>query len=280
MPNPEGGYPNVLLFNSGSSLGAGTACYSGNFGWTEAVFDLSAYSGLVQIMFRFGSDAGVTGEGWYVDDIWVGNTLTGTNVEVHPADGATVTFANVTNRGITSMDISDSGPAVPPGHAAVPETGDIYCELITDAVFTGTADLCIDYDESGVVGNEDRVVLMHHDGAEWADITSSLDTEADRVCGASTTFSPFMVAVKLSCCDGKVGDANASGDADPTIGDITVLIDMLFLSEEEVQCLPEADVNQSGGVDPIADDITISDITLLIDYMFISEPQLTLYDCL
>jgi hypothetical protein len=82
------------------------------------------------------------------------------------------------------------------------------------------------------------------------------------------------------CCTGKVGDANLqSGDA-PTIGDITSIIDMLFITTEEVNCLAEADVNQSGGLFPTRLDITIGDITLLIDHLFIAGPDnLPLPDC-
>ena len=68
---PEGGYPNSIIDNPVSPFAPETPCYSGSFGWTQAVFDLSAYSGLVQIMFRFGSDGYVNEEGWYVDDVQV-----------------------------------------------------------------------------------------------------------------------------------------------------------------------------------------------------------------
>jgi hypothetical protein len=80
-----------------------------------------------------------------------------------------------------------------------------------------------------------------------------------------------------SCCVGKVGDANNSGDDNATIGDITAIIDMLFVSFEDVDCLAEADVNQSGGPNPVRADVTIGDITKLIDHLFINEQPLP--DC-
>jgi hypothetical protein len=47
-----------------------------------------------------------------------------------------------------------------------------------------------------------------------------------------------------------------------------------------VNCLAEADVNQSGGLFPTRLDITIGDITLLIDHLFIAGPDnLPLPDC-
>ena len=37
----------------------------------QETFDLSEYSGVVRLIFRFSSDAIYTGEGWYIDDIEV-----------------------------------------------------------------------------------------------------------------------------------------------------------------------------------------------------------------
>ena len=67
--HPVGGYPYTAVYFPGSPLMSGTSCYSGTQDWQEATFDLSAYSGVVQVMFRFASDTYTTGEGWYIDDI-------------------------------------------------------------------------------------------------------------------------------------------------------------------------------------------------------------------
>jgi len=86
-----------------------------------------------------------------------------------------------------------------------------------------------------------------------------------------------------TCCVGRVGDANGAGGDEPTISDISVMIDAKFISGDPsvIACLPEADVNQSGGANPTPDDITISDISTLIDYLFITGPQTAvLNDCL
>lgn len=66
---PEGGYPYTIIENPANPLGAETPCYSGIHDWTQEIFDLSMYSGVVQIMFRFGIDGAVTEEGWYIDDV-------------------------------------------------------------------------------------------------------------------------------------------------------------------------------------------------------------------
>ena len=77
------------------------------------------------------------------------------------------------------------------------------------------------------------------------------------------------------CCVGYVGDANGSGDPEPTIGDISAMIDAKFIAvscDGLITCFSEADVNQSGGLNPDCNDITIGDISILIDYLFITFP--------
>ena len=63
---PFGGYP--LDFLAGLAYGSG---YSGiSDGWRPAVFDLTPHiSADVRVRFLFGSDAGVTAPGWYIDDV-------------------------------------------------------------------------------------------------------------------------------------------------------------------------------------------------------------------
>ncbi|MCD6249657.1 MAG: hypothetical protein J7J98_04915 [candidate division Zixibacteria bacterium] len=86
-----------------------------------------------------------------------------------------------------------------------------------------------------------------------------------------------------TCCQGRVGDANGVGGDEPTIGDISVMIDAKFITgacDGIIGCLKEADINQSGGADPTCNDITIGDISMLIDYLFITGSSLGLADCL
>lgn len=105
----------------------------------------------------------------------------------------------------------------------------------------------------------------------------------------SNTYALYIV----DCCIGEVGNVNLSGTGTPaqelpTIGDITMLIDYLFVRETpgDLPCLEEADVNRS--YTPVGDppqplrgsDITIGDIAYLINYLFISGPEnVNLFDC-
>ena len=78
------------------------------------------------------------------------------------------------------------------------------------------------------------------------------------------------------CCQGRVGDANGSCTDEPTIGDISVMIDARFISgtcDGLITCFEEADVNQSAVGEATCNDMTIGDISFLIDYLFISGPE-------
>ena len=86
----------------------------------------------------------------------------------------------------------------------------------------------------------------------------------------------IVVAVATSgkpdtCCVGHVGDVNGIGGDGCTIGDISTLVDFLFISQNPavINCILEADVNQSGGCSATVSDITIGDVSELIMYCYI-----------
>ncbi len=117
------------------------------------------------------------------------NTPAGANrvVQVAPA---TLTFEMVDQAGTTTVTTSATGPPLPSGFSlGTPPT---YFEISTTAVFSGFVDVCIDY--TGIVfGDEASLRLLHFDGVAFADVTTSLDTTTDVICGRSATLSPFVV---------------------------------------------------------------------------------------
>lgn len=93
--DPVGGYPHRITDNPASPFAPDTPCYGETDGWEPAVFDLSAYTGEnIRIRFRFGSDAYVTEEGWYID-----------NVRITYHDDASWTW----------LDVATSGSLAAPG---------------------------------------------------------------------------------------------------------------------------------------------------------------------
>ena len=102
--------------------------------------------------------------------------------------------------------------------------------------------------------------------------TIDFTTEVTDLAGATTSM-PLILDVQGGCCVGIVGDANGIGGDEPTIGDISVLINAKFITgicDGIVVCLTEGDINQTGGPNATCDDITIGDISILIDHLFIS----------
>ncbi len=99
---------------------------------------------------------------------------------------------------------------------------------------------------------------------------------------SGVTGEAFWLVKIGSCCNGRVGDVNGSGDDEPTIGDVSVLIDAMFVSVDPsmLPCYPEADINQSGGSEPLWADITIGDLSMLIDYLFVSIGSFDLGECM
>ncbi len=86
---PIGGYPFTIVNNPASPFEFDTPCFGGTGGWERVTFDLSAYGGQeVRFRFRFGSDAYVVDEGWYVDDVTVGPLTTADFwLSAHPSNG-------------------------------------------------------------------------------------------------------------------------------------------------------------------------------------------------
>jgi hypothetical protein len=67
---PIDDYPFTVLEFGDTPL-AGQGVFSGERDWKRVVADLSGYTGLVRLRFRFVSDSTVTREGWYIDDVVV-----------------------------------------------------------------------------------------------------------------------------------------------------------------------------------------------------------------
>ncbi len=261
---PEGGYPRTIIANSSSPFEPDTPCYSASKDWTEAVFDLSSFSGVVQIMFRLGTDGGASEEGWYVDDVEIAgpNTPVGTPSSVEPMPGCNITFDQVTGAGNTAVVTTGSGPTLPEGYQPVPVSPTTYFDITTSATYTGDIEICLAYDDAAVTGDEAKVKLLHYDGSEWIDVTSSLDTSGDVVCGVTSSLSTFLIAEKLGCClPPTVGDLDQSGVVD--ISDVSVLVDNQFISLTPLVCEAEGDLDFTGVVD-------VTDLSILIDNQFLT----------
>ncbi|MGZ5033481.1 MAG: DUF7948 domain-containing protein [Usitatibacter sp.] len=128
------------------------------------------------------------------------NTPTGSSVTVTPiaspsgTSPVAVTFASVSQSGETAVVIN---PGVPPGAPTTRfELGNpsVYYDISTTALYTAPVTICISY--AGVNFNGSPK-LYHFEGqpATPVDITTTVDTAGQIVCGEASSLSPFALMV-------------------------------------------------------------------------------------
>jgi len=128
-----------------------------------------------------------------------GDTPAGNNVVVTESN-VTLTYSQVTSGGDTTITTSSSGTQPPSGFKLGNQT--IYYNISTTATFSGSFEICIQYDEATIQGSESRLKLMHFvDGQGWVDTTTSLDIVNNIICGQATSFSQFLMVTEPSIQD-------------------------------------------------------------------------------
>jgi len=103
----------------------------------------------------------------------------------------TVTFSNVISIGQTDIisQTGNPGGSAPSGF----RMRGYFVDVSTTATYTGPIEVCINY--TGIIsGNEDNLRLMHRSGSQWEDVTTSLDTNNNILCGQVTHLSWFGIA--------------------------------------------------------------------------------------
>jgi hypothetical protein len=130
------------------------------------------------------------------------NTPAGVDIVVQPPDDAcqspaTLTFSNVTSGGFTSLSYGDSCPDLPAGY--LPGNPSTCYEFATTASFKNTVEICIGYDEKGLAGPDRNLRMLYYDTLlippDWLDVSSSVDTLKNVICGLSSALGKIMLAV-------------------------------------------------------------------------------------
>ncbi|MBX3069362.1 MAG: hypothetical protein KF883_02540 [Thermomicrobiales bacterium] len=129
------------------------------------------------------------------------NTQPGQNVVVSAGPG-TLTFANVTSPGVTTV-----AQTLPPGTLPDSSVFDIangtYYDISTTATFSPPVTVCLPSSSAS-----DR--LLHFTGGAWVDITSPGSPSGGQICGVTGSLSPFAVVPLL----GWTGDDDDDDDDD------------------------------------------------------------------
>ena len=141
-----------------------------------------------------------------------------------------------------------------------------------------------DCDNCPSIANSDQVDLDGDGEGDACDSDDDDDTVDDVTDNCPYVYNPGQEDSNSdgrgdACsCVGTTGNANCDPADEVSIGDVSTLIDNLFITGAPLGCIEEADVNQSGGVAPTEEDVTIGDVSMLIDHLFISRDPLP--DCL
>lgn len=124
-----------------------------------------------------------------------GNTPAGSNVSVGPLSGITLIFSGVTHEGQTTVASSTSGPTPPSGFKlGSPPT---YYSISTTAEFVPPVEVCINYDDTQFK-NEKNLKLLHFENGQWVNVTTSLDTTNNKICGSVSSFSELALMENVS----------------------------------------------------------------------------------
>ncbi len=148
----------------------------------------------------FGITSGPDGNIWFTEFnsdkigrlyISAPNTPTGNNINYNE-NNVSLTYSSVLSSGNTAITTSQTGNQPPTGfRLGNPPT---YYNISTTAVFSGNVQVCIDYTSLEFHGNENNLKLMHYDPtAGWTNITTSLDTVNNILCGNTASFSDFAI---------------------------------------------------------------------------------------
>lgn len=123
------------------------------------------------------------------------NTPAGANIAVVPINEVMLTFSEVIMAGQTTATQSLSGSSPPTGFKlGNPPT---YYSISTTAQFNPSVEVCISYDETQFK-NEKNLKLFHFENGAWVNVTTSVDTINNEICGSVSSFSEFGLFEDIS----------------------------------------------------------------------------------
>ncbi len=106
-------------------------------------------------------------------------------------------FEEVLSAGTTTVQDNLDNPGAFPEMFSL--CGNYFDITLTDVVYHGAIEICAPYNPS-LVQQGDNVYLMHFVNGQWKALDSTVGTNPDRVCGLTTSLSPFAPAA-TPCAD-------------------------------------------------------------------------------
>ena len=122
------------------------------------------------------------------------STSVGSNVSVS-LPGVVVTFSNVAVEGITAVTILPGNTC---GSFPAKVQAVSYIDISTTAVYNGPITVGIRYNPTNIKDPQ-KLSLLHCTGAQWGNVTASVDTVNNIVCGEVTSLSDFALGESGGC---------------------------------------------------------------------------------
>ena len=175
------------------------------------------YTVVVHVDDTWGADAFFTRDIDVTEGGATFNTPAGNNVSVTPTatpsgTPATITFPIVSTAGNTTVGVSSFVPPHLPNLRSG-SSASLYA-IATTAVFSGSVQVCITYNPAEF-SRSGRAHLMHELPTGWEDITTTVNAATHTVCGITTSFSNFFVALANEAPTATIGSVAGATEATP-----------------------------------------------------------------
>jgi hypothetical protein len=143
------------------------------------------------------------------------STPVGNNVVVTPTPGYAVKYPGVSTAGSTTLSSYLLSLYPIPSSYTVPTTNIYYQNISSTAIYgSGNISVCINYSSAYFI-NQNAIVMLHYEGSQWIDRTSSLDVVHNIVCGIVSSLSspsPFALVMTGSTAVGLTSFTTTAGD--------------------------------------------------------------------
>ena len=126
----------------------------------------------------------------------------GSGLAPNPISALSITFDLAVSAGTTSVQVLEAAPGeVLNANFRVAGSG-VLLHIDTTASTSGPITLCFTYEESLLApGEEPLLRFLHEEGGTFVDRTTSLDVDANLLCGVVTSFSRFAFGIGVNAAD-------------------------------------------------------------------------------
>ena len=177
-----GSLPTGLALNASTGVISGTPIATGTLNFTIQVADANSATNTQALSISV-----------YPPDCT--GTPEGNTVKIRPHYEVGLTFEQVTASGITCADrLALAGLGQPAGYVfSAPEPDYL---ITTEANYFNYIEVCLDYNPN-YFNSLSTIRLFHFDGSSWIDVTTSVDTQNNVICGLTPSFSPFAIGEEV-----------------------------------------------------------------------------------